>query len=543
MVRSFTNKILITICALLFAQVSFAQSDVYSEIYASDYNRLQQLINDSNKAHSFAIRSSSLYFNQSQNKKASFQLNNIGFEVRNNNNLGMSSNDGSMLPSVGFEQRAHINVSANYGKFYLQLAPEFYSAQNKEPQPFSLDPQDGNYMARYYMYEANQIDMFSRFGKEKISKPTIGQSSFSFHTKTMSVGVSSENLWWGPGIRNSLVLSNNATGFLHASIHTLHPIKTDIGSFEGQIIFGKLENSGFENPDNERMRSIWAGGIAIKDTSKRTIAGAIISWTPKWLTNFYIGMAMAGTSYTDGLDRKLVAFPFSSSYKPIKLGSFFMRYVMPKDKAEIYIELGRADKMASPFNIMKDSIPMGYTAGIRKLVSLNNKGSYFYAGLELTRLQLPDPRLIFTQGDPFGAPQTNSWYLGKEVKQGYTNNAEVLGARIGPGSNSQTLQLGYIKGYKKIMLSGERVSHNNDFYYYNYYNGSINSSKFWVDLSATLQIQWDYKNLLFSAGATTTKLLNYRWIKLDGGFSGPSKLSDRKNSQLYASMVWFFKGL
>ena len=93
------------------------------------------------------------------------------------------------------------------------------------------------------------------------------------------------------------------------------------------------------------------------------------------------------------------------------------------------------------------------------------------------------------------------------------------------------------------MLLGERVSHDNDFYYYNYYNGSINSSKFWVDVSATLQLQWDYKNLLFSAGATTTKLLNYRWIKLDGGFSGPSKLSDRKNTQLYASMVWFFKGL
>jgi hypothetical protein len=45
---------------------------------------------------------------------------------------------------------------------------------------------------------------------------------------------------------------------------------------------------------------------------------------------------------------------------------------------------------------------------------------------------------------------------------------------------------------------------------------------------------------LLSAGASSTWLFNYKWTKLDGGFSGPSALSDRRNKQLYASLVWFF---
>jgi hypothetical protein len=120
-----------------------------------------------------------------------------------------------------------------------------------------------------------------------------------------------------------------------------------------------------------------------------------------------------------------------------------------------------------------------------------------------------------------------------------------MGAWIGPGSNSQTLQLGVVNGSKKIMLTGERVVHNEDFYYYNFITNDLranyqNPNKHWADISATAQVQWNVRNLLLSAAWSYTSLLNYRWTKLDGGFSGPSKLSDRKNTQIYASAVWYF---
>jgi hypothetical protein len=234
-----------------------------------------------------------------------------------------------------------------------------------------------------------------------------------------------------------------------------------------------------------------------------------------------------------------------ATYKPIQLGSFFVRYNMPKENMEIYIELGRADKMATPFNILRDSIPLGYTAGLRKFMPINGGKSYFLFGFEVARLELPDPRLIFVNNAPFGKPLTNSWYTSTDVNRGYTNNGQVMGAWIGPGSNSQTVQIGFIKGSKRIILSGERVQHNNDFYYYNYLTSSLNVQyqnphKHWADINATAQFQWNVRNLMLSAAWSYTSMLNYRWVKLDGGFAGPSSLSDRKNTQIYTSAIWYF---
>ncbi|WP_404877454.1 capsule assembly Wzi family protein, partial [Klebsiella pneumoniae] len=58
--------------------------------------------------------------------------------------------------------------------------------------------------------------------------------------KVLSVGISSENLWWGPGIYNSLLMSNNAPGFWHLTFNSRKPLKTPIGDFEWQLIGGKL---------------------------------------------------------------------------------------------------------------------------------------------------------------------------------------------------------------------------------------------------------------------------------------------------------------
>ena len=536
---------------LLFLSTGIqAQVDIDSDISRADLLRLGSLKNKELQQHySFNLRSSSVYAIQKDTaasfwkKKAAIRFNGAGYLFQQNTKLGLTSNDGNLLPNVGIQQRAQFNLSMRFKYLYIQLAPEWIGAENKTPEGFEWDKNDGNYFARYYFYIVNKIDMYPRFGKEKITRLLSGQSSARIQGNAVSFGISTENLWWGPSLRNSLVMSNNASGFTHFTLNTIRPLKTAVGHFEGQLIYGNLLNTTSEHPDHERMRTIWTGGIDKKDSSQRSLSGLMLSWEPKWLPNFFVGIATTGTGYLGDSSRKLFSFPFFKSNKPIKLGSFFMRYAMPADRTEIYIEMGRADRMAGPHNIIKDSIPMGYTAGLRKLIPLRNKNSYIYLGLEVTRLQLPDPRMIFTPNDPFGKPQTNSWYTNSIVKQGYTNNAEVLGAWIGPGSNSQTFQVGWINGNKRIMLTGERVLHNEDFYYYNYLTNSIdflnqNSSKHWADINATAQVQWSFKKLYINAAWSYTSLLNYRWIKLDGGFSGPSKLSDRRNTQTYFSIGW-----
>ena len=529
-----------------------AQVEHFSEISNVDMFRLKQLSDqDSIEGSSFTIRSTSVLnalrdrrFGKKR-KDFSFTPYSIGYTFQKNDNLGLGYNDGSMLPSVGSQDRIMVNMEARWKGLVVTIAPELLRAENLAPQDFVLNSQDPNYMARYYLFIVNKVDDYSRFGVDKIQKTLLGQSGIRYENKSFSIGISNENLWWGPGVRNSLVMTNNATGFPHLSFNTIKPVKSKFGQFEGQVILGLPTNPEFDHPDNARMRKIWEAGIAKKDSSSRSLAGFVIDWQPVWTKNLHIGMASSSMSYLKNKEGRLLAFPLFISRKPIKLGSMFLRYVMPKDKTELYIEYGRADKMTTLFNILRDSIPSGYTAGIRKLFQLSNGKSHFMVGIEVTRLQLPDPRLIFTLGNPYGAPQTNSWYASSQILQGYTNYGQVIGAGIGPGSNSQTLQLAWVKGAKKISITGERVARNNDFYYYNYITNSLvpqyqNPNKFWADINATGQIQWNIRNLMIGGSWSYTSLLNYRWLKLDGGFSGPSKISDKRNTQISASAVWFF---
>ena len=118
-----------------------------------------------------------------------------------------------------------------------------------------------------------------------------------------------------------------------------------------------------------------------------------------------------------------------------------------------------------------------------------------------------------------------------------------MGAAIGPGSNSQTINVAWVNKLKKIGIQLERIIYNKDFYYYNYFNGQLYNTmsqgannRHWVDVALNAHVQWDYKNILFSASYNTIKSLNYRWVKLDGGWQEPSPLSDRKNQSLAFSI-------
>lgn len=546
---SFFLPAILFIFSMGFAQ---AQVETVGEIQLLDYHRIKQTTDSTSEDHnSYQVRSTHTFFLKKDlykpilGKDFKYFLGSFTLTHRENDDMNVSNNDGSMLPAAGMQQRASINFGLNYKRFYLNLAPEWLNAENRALPPFVYESTDPNYYARYYLYHVNKIDMYWRFGKNKINQFLPGQSSLRYQDDHLSFGISTENLWWGPSLRNSLVMSNNANGFPHLTLNTVKPKETKMGRIEAQAIFGKLQNPSMEHPDNETMKNIWRDGIYFKDTVPRYTAGFVVSWEPKWTPNFYIGMSSTISGYMKGDDKRLVAYPLFGSRKPIKMGALFFRYVMPKDNTELYAEFGRADKMATPLNLIRDSIPLGYTAGVRKFIPLTGGKSHLYMGIEVSRLEMPEPRLVFAVNAPFGLPLTNSWYTGSEVRQGYTNNGQVMGAWAGPGSNSQTLQLGWVKGFKKISLTGERVQHNNDFYYYNYLTAIPiaqyqNPNKHWADISITGQIQWDVRNLLLNAAWSYTKMINYRWTKLDGGFSGRSELSDRENTQIQFSATWFF---
>ena len=127
------------------------------------------------------------------------------------------------------QQRVQISVAARWKKLYIQLAPEFVKAENLPPTSYKLDPVYANLLPFYYNLVNNNIDLYDRIGTEPFNKFLPGQSSIRYQSSHVSVGISTENLWWGPGIRNSLVLSNHAKSFPHLTLNSVKPLKTNFG--------------------------------------------------------------------------------------------------------------------------------------------------------------------------------------------------------------------------------------------------------------------------------------------------------------------------
>ena len=421
-------------------------------------------------------------------------------------------NNGSMIASAGFEGLVTGGFLLESGKFSMQVKPEIVYAQNKAFQTFPEDYSDA-YWASYYQL-LNRSDIPERFGNNTYRKILPGQSSIRYNSGVFSVGLSTENIWWGPGRYNALIMSNNAPGFAHISFNTSKPIQTSIGSFEGQLIGGSLVSSGIPVPDTNR----YINNIRVyqpKNEADRYLSAITISWQPKWVKGLFVGLAKASYEYYADISgiadilplQGIIRSSTEKNGKKASLGSLFARYVMPEDRAEVYVEFGRNDKAASIINMISDKgYPSGYVAGFRKLFAQKKPNQFMELAVEVTQLELPTAQLI---------QQSASWYTHSYVRQGFTNQGRVLGAGIGPGSNSQLLDISWVKGFTKIGLQFQRLLHNNDFYY-NTFVTTQDYTRHWVDLSTTLHIDWKYQHILVSGQMGVIRSYNYQWYIFQG---------------------------
>ncbi len=484
-------------------------NDFYKQSFSVNSNQIQ--LNDDGDS---ILDKSAFYKGKSwslRKKIFSFELLPVVVTQLYNSALPYEWNLGGMIPAKGYQIAARTGVYARIGKHItVQLAPEIVYADNKEFEQFSQQLSNDNW-ASYYRF-LNTSDIPTRLGNSSYSKILPGQSSIRYHFRSFSTGISTESLWWGPGWKNSLIMSTNAPGFLHATFNTIKPIQTRIGSFEGQVIAGKLEESGILPP---RIYSSFNGSFLYqpKNQEWRYITGMVVSWQPKWVKHLYLGIAKASYLYHSDISNPLDVLPLQGfmgrvrtaserNGKKASMGSLFARYIMPGDHAEIYMEYGRKDISLMPWNILQtDAYRRAYVAGVRKLFPTRNKANILFTA-EFTQMQAPTAELIL---DP------DSWYTHRYVRQGYTHSGRSIGAGIGPGSNSQSFEISWVKGLKKIGLEFERVRYNSDFYYYAFAS-TLDFRRHWINLSGMAKVNWDFKKVYTFAQFGVVRSYNYQWL-------------------------------
>jgi hypothetical protein len=513
-----------------------------------DLYRRNQLLGIDSSFNSYMIRplnisninlNKSIYVNQKL--KSEVSLLPVVLQQQYSTDHPYGINDGSMILARGYQAQLSLGIFAKIGPLSVQLRPEYVYAENKDfLKWYDIRSESGGLIRNPLSANIHRIDLPQRFGNGQYSRVSWGQSSVRLTFDPVSLGLSNENLWWGPGVRNSLLMSNNAAGFKHLTLNTSKPIKTPVGSFEAQIVGGHLEPSGFQPPEGY--------GFAKKSQDWTYFSGIAVTYQPGWVSNLFIGFdrsfmvtkANLGNRFLDyfpflsALDKKASDDPaggmnLEDKARRDQYFSAYARWVLPESKAEIYFEFGRNDHSYDLRDLfVEPEHSSAYIAGFRKLVNLNADDQYLQIGVEVTKLEGSHTRAIRTQ--PI-------WYYHSQVPNGSTNLGQLIGAGIGPGSNLQTIDISWIKGLKKFGVVFEKLSNNNDVA-----KRSANNIKLpWTDLSFGGKFDWTLKsNLFINSQLTYIRSINYLYTSTESKNIWNWDDTDVNNLQLKVGLLYQF---
>ncbi len=512
----------------LCATVCSSQSLPVGSNDYEDYYRRQQIIGIGDSTVSLLLRPvSQKLFGTNIAKEDSletpFFLKVLPLKLRQqiNSDHPYGWNDGAMIPAKGYQAMFSAGVYLKYKFLSFQFQPEFIWAENKEYSGFlNTDFSNKGFVKEYIRYYVNNIDAPERYGQGAYSKLLAGQSNILANFGPIAAGLSTENMWWGPGKFNSLLLSNNAPGFGHITIHTSKPLHTSIGTIEGELFGGRLNHSGYY-PLLNGLNSTEPYYLP-KIDDWRYISGLLFIYQPKWIPRLYIGTAKSAIIYHQDMGKKLYSYlPINNLYvksaegydkaiarKQDQYSTFFLRWVLPKDRAEVYFEYGFNDfhwNLRDMF--IQPDHSRAYIIGLEKLFAMR-KNNYIQTSIEITEMAASKTYRIRT---------SPSWYTHNQVRDGYTNLGQVIGAGIGPGGNLQSLSINWVNGLKKIGLLVQRYEHNNDYFYAFFADPRIH----WIDISKGFVSSWDYKKFTITSNLQLINSLNYQWNYIEAIPFGP----------------------
>ena len=528
--------------------ISYSQTINLNESYLTDYLRTSQLVGNFKSDVSFTLKPFDISKNGIEISKEIFDSEKyaptllsflkgngkikilpIDYNIEINSHHPYNRNNGSMVPNRGYQHIVSSGIYAEIGPLSIQLKPEYLFSENKDFEGFGEGP-NGHYSAiwakRYSLW--NKIDMPERFGEKSINEILIGQSSIKLNYKGLSIGVSNENIWWGPSIRNSIMMSNHARGFKHITFNTNKPLTTKIGNFEWQIISGRLESSGFTPPNTEIEHAGTKLYIPKINQRGRTddwryLQGYSITYSPKWISGLSLGFIRWAQAYSALYRGEYVWMEGNPSWFPAFQNLFrkndryqnyeqqtnqaagvFLRWLWKESNAEIYFDYHHNDSKHNIRDLLLDSDhSRAVTIGLQKVFKISNDNYLF--SWEWTQMEQSATRLLRNAG---------SWYEHGWTFDGYTNKGEVLGAGIGPGSNSQYFALNRIRDNEKLGLALEIIDQDNDFYHLAFATGINQKSDFrryWKDFNLHLNFSKKYKYFWVSSNLMYSRGLNYQW--------------------------------
>ena len=380
-------------------------------------------------------------------EKSSFYLVDPILRYNYNSLTPRSYNDGAQWNGKGSNLFLSGGVAGHIGILHYAFVPNIQVSQNRN---FEIPDTPTERSEFAYPFDS-RIDWVQRFGDGTYTNFDLGQSEVRLIYKNATLGVSTENFRWGVTQFSPLLMSYNAPGFPHLDVGTNVPVTTKIGRIEGRAFWGLLKESDYFDNDSNNETGY--------------ITGFHLGYQPSFFPELSLGLnRVMNTRWSDGelQTRDFFAMFLLNSHNDDEkndeydqMMSVYLDLSFPEAGFRTYVEFARND---FPGNIKEFfELPdrsRAYTIGMMKTFEFKND--------DLIRLLFEYTTLSRNQVTRFITPNP-TYYVHPWSVRGYTNRGQIMGAGIGPGSNSNFIKLDWYKPKGKWGITFTRIRFNDDY--------------------------------------------------------------------------------
>lgn len=424
---------------------SNAQSIIYNR-----FDALNKLASTSYDSSSIAFRSVISY--QGKAEGDYYKILPVFLHISYNSKFAHGFNDGYLWQGRGFNQSVSLGVHGRVGRVEYTLAPILNYSENKNYNLRSDYGSNSEFQNRF----TTGIDYVMQYGNGSFSELYLGQSEIAYSHPKFRVSLGTTNTFWGPAIFNQTLMSNNANGFPNLRIGSNTPWQTKAGSVEMQWVFGITKESDYFNDDPE--------------DDHRVFNGFVFGYKPEFFPGLTVSLQRSMQLqdrdrdswsdyfilFTDFLRTSQQGSDGSVNESADQIFSFGLDWRSSSDDFKVYMEWVRGDFASHvPDFLEQPEHNAGYVWGFVKQFKFH----------ESRLIQLVFENANLAVWETGRVRSSGSLYQHSQITQGYTNNGQVLGAGIGPGSSFHAVNISYRNKKQSLNFEFFRTRYNDDAYY------------------------------------------------------------------------------
>jgi hypothetical protein len=358
-------------------------------------------------------------------------------------------NDGALWAGRGISTEVSTGLRARWRWFTAQAAPLAAWQQNRPfHAPANTSP---GYSPYANPFNRDAIDLPLRMGPSAFWTFDWGQSYFRADLWNVAVGFSTENLWWGPGIRNSLLMTNSGPGFPHVFVGTTRPLDIWVGWLETELTWGHLRPSKWFDGDT---------------ANRRLLESVVLTFAPAFQRNLTIGIDRVWVYATASANGSAYLNPLVPPFLRVftwggknssenQIESIFLRWAFPEVQFEVYGEWGRDDFAGNLDDfLMEPGHAQAYLLGLQKLFPAGRRWIRFQAEMTHT-FEMP----------PANPTRFTPLFYTHLDREGYTHAGQMLGAGLGPQGDTQFVAVDWYRGAGRFGAFVERVVRSERYFY------------------------------------------------------------------------------